>query len=79
MGEACPCGAWVGRLEQHECPESKAVSELASMMMSIAADWSSWFRMGKFQCRRVLSNGAVVRVSITMPTLATSEGSDDGR
>lgn len=49
--------------------DRKAKQELAAMMASIAKDWKSWFGMGKFACKRKLSNGAVVRVSITMPPL----------
>jgi hypothetical protein len=75
MGEACSCGAWVGRQEAHTCPESAAVTELSAMMLSITAGWRSYFGMGKFACKRKLSNGAVVRVSITMPPVQAGEES----
>lgn len=39
------------------------------MMDAIKRDHESFFGMGKFACKRKLSNGAVVRVSITMPKL----------
>lgn len=46
-----------------------AARELATMMDAVKRDWLSWFSMGRFTCRRKLSNGAVVRVEITMPAL----------
>lgn len=47
----------------------KARQELTAMMDSIKRDYKSWFGMGKFACKKKLANGAVVRVSITMPPL----------
>lgn len=41
--------------------------ELERMLDAIKKDAASFFAMGEFRCRRRLSNGAVVRVVITMP------------
>ena len=49
--------------------DKAAREELAAMMDAVKQDCKSWFGMGRFACKRKLSNGAVVRVSITMPPL----------
>lgn len=51
-----------------------AARELATMMDAIKREWPSWFGMGAFKCRRKLSNGAIVRVEITMPALPADSG-----
>lgn len=55
-----------------------ARKELATMMDAIKRDYKSWFGMGKFACKRKLANGAVVRVSITMPPLPAKKREGSG-
>lgn len=39
------------------------------MLNAIKRDADQYFRLGKFACKKGLPNGAIVRVSITMPRL----------
>lgn len=51
--------------------ESSSV-ELGRMLDVIKRDGEQLFRLGKFTCKKKLSNGVVVRVSLTMPRLKKS-------
>lgn len=41
--------------------------ELNTMLDAVRRDADQFFKMGRFSAKRTLSNGAVVRISITMP------------
>jgi hypothetical protein len=53
--------------------KDRSQRELDVMMNAIKRDAHQFFGMGKFSAKKLLDNGAVVRVSITMPNLASKK------
>lgn len=57
----------VGRSKLTTRPDDPSLQSLYVMLDSVKRDADSFFGMGKFEAKKKLPNGAVVKVSITMP------------
>jgi hypothetical protein len=59
----------VGKSRATTLPDDPSLKSLYVMLDSVKRDANSFFGMGKFEAKKKLPNGAVVKVSITMPAV----------